>query len=100
MNKTLYRLAYRNIIKYKKHYIFVSLIILFISIFYSTYTIVQTSYFQVNRLWNEHNMVHGTSMDKLLNQRNLIKLLIIMKKTMAFNIHIFIYRELMKMDTM
>lgn len=33
MNKTLYRLAYRNIIKYKKHYIFVSLIILFISIF-------------------------------------------------------------------
>lgn len=50
MNKTLYRLAYRNIIKYKKHYIFVSLIILFISIFYSTYTIVQTSYFQVNRL--------------------------------------------------
>lgn len=53
MNKTLYCLAYRNIIKYKKHYIFVSLIILFISIFYSTYTIVQTSYFQVNRLWNE-----------------------------------------------
>ena len=53
MNKTLYRLAYRNIVKYKKHYIFVSLIIIFISVFYSTYSIVQTSYFQVSRLWNE-----------------------------------------------
>ena len=53
MNKTLYRLACQNIIKYKKHYIFVFIILLFISIFYSSYSIVQNSYFQVNRLWNE-----------------------------------------------
>ncbi|WP_154887482.1 ABC transporter permease [Longibaculum muris] len=53
MNKTLWQLAYRNIIKQKKYYIFVCLFIFGIALFYNTFTIVQKSDFRVNREYNE-----------------------------------------------
>ena len=49
----LYQLAFRNIKKYKKHYLFVSFIILCISIFFMSYSIVSDNYYQVKRMSNQ-----------------------------------------------
>lgn len=67
MNRTLYQLAYRNIKKYKKHYIMVCILIFGISLFYNIFMITQRSYFEVNREYNiqkyGHWYIRGTIED-------------------------------------
>lgn len=58
MNRTLYQLAYRNIKKYKKHYMMVCVLIFGISLFYNMFMITQKSFFEVNREYNIQNYGH------------------------------------------
>lgn len=58
MNKVLYRLAYQNIKKYKKHFIMMCVLILVMTLFYDSFMIVQKSTFDVNRKYNVQQYGH------------------------------------------
>lgn len=52
MNKTLYQLAYRNIKKFKKHYMIVSFIVLLMSIFFMTFMMTWSQSYEVKKTYN------------------------------------------------
>lgn len=58
MNRNLYQLAYRNVKKYKKHYMMVCVLIFGISLFYHMFMITQKSFFEVNREYNIQKYGH------------------------------------------
>lgn len=55
MNKTLYQLAYRNIKKFKKHYIVVFLYVLSVTLFFHSFLVIEHSYGSIERLYNEEH---------------------------------------------
>ena len=57
MNK-IQELAYRNVKKYKKHYLFVSILIFCVSIFFLSYTIIFNNHYEVKKMYNQD--IYGT----------------------------------------
>ena len=63
MNK-IQELAYRNVRKYKKHYLFVSILIFCVSIFFLSYTMIFNNHYEVKKMYNQEKYgewyFHGT----------------------------------------
>lgn len=53
MNQTLYQMAYRNVKKYKKHYLFAFIIILCLTIFLITYSIVWDNHYETVKAYHQ-----------------------------------------------
>lgn len=58
MNQTLYQLAYRNIKKYKKHYMFITIVVLIMSTLYMSVVIGYSSYYEAKKAY--HQDMYGT----------------------------------------
>lgn len=58
MNQTLYQLAYQNIKKYKKHYIFITIVVLMLSTLYMSVVIGYSSFYDAKKAY--HQDMYGT----------------------------------------
>lgn len=58
MNQTLHQLAYRNIHKYKKHYLFVGIMIFVVSMIFMSVVLGYSNYYRVKKHYNQEH--YGT----------------------------------------
>ena len=58
MNQTLHQLAYRNIHKYKKHYLFVGIMIFVVSTIFMSVVLGYSNYYEVKKHYNQEH--YGT----------------------------------------
>lgn len=58
MREVLYQLAYRNIKKYKKHYMFIAIVVLMMSALYMSIIIGYSNYYEVKKSY--HQDMYGT----------------------------------------
>ena len=55
MRQTLYQLAYRNIQKYKRQYLFIFIVTLLLSSFFMSFITVWSNQYEVEKLYNQEN---------------------------------------------